>query len=102
MDLPIPSSFDGIISIVSSITHSSLETVTITMFADYIIGKTGALEQLSASLSTLDSLFMKQPLSTNSTRLCFRIDGYDHEAVRDAVKDGLPKLDGKKRLVFDV
>jgi hypothetical protein len=64
------------------------------------ITRTGALEQLSASLSALDAFFMKQPLSTNSTKLCFRIDK-NHEAVRDAVKDGLPRLDGKKRLVFD-
>jgi hypothetical protein len=99
--LPSPSSFDWIISIVSSIAHPSLETVTITMSVIYIIWRTGALEQLSASLSALDALFMKQPLSTNSTKLCFRIDN-NHEVVRAAVEDGLPKLDGKKRLVFDV
>jgi hypothetical protein len=59
----------------------------------------GALELLSASLSALDSLFMKQPLSNNSTKLCIHFRG--DEAVRAAVKDGLPKLDGKKRLEFD-
>jgi hypothetical protein len=61
---------------------------------------TGALEQLSTSLSAFDSLFMNQPL--NSTKLSFRIPDNNHrEVVRAALKSGLPKLDGKKRLVID-
>jgi hypothetical protein len=107
-DLPRPSSFDEIISILSGVTHLTLETVTITIFVDYIMEKTGALEQLSASLSALDSLFMNGPLSNNLTKLCFEflielVEGNGlEEEVRSAVKDGLPKLDGKKRLKFGV
>jgi hypothetical protein len=56
-------------------------------------------EPLSASLSALDSLFMNGPLSNNSTKLCLVIDD---EEVRAALKDRLPKLDGKKRLEFNI
>jgi hypothetical protein len=91
-------SFVWIISIVSSIAHRSLETVTITMSADDIMEKTGALEHLSASLTALDSLFMNEPLFNNSTKLWFLIDGVNKVVVRATVKDGLPRLDGKKRL----
>jgi hypothetical protein len=94
----MPSFFDWIISVVSSIAHPSLEIVTISFPVDSITERTGALEQFSPSLSALDSLFMKQPLS--STQLCFLIDGPEEEVVRAAFKDGLPKLDGKKRLEF--
>jgi hypothetical protein len=93
---PRPRSFGWIISIVSSITHPSLETVTITIF--------DVQEEIDAhELSTLYSLFMTQPLSNNSTKLRFFIrGGVREEGVCAALRDGLPKLDGKKRLEFDV
>ena len=48
---------------------------------------------------------MNQPLSNNSTKLCFIIcatGSADREAVQAALKDRLPKLNEKKRLEFDI
>lgn len=96
-DLPRPPSCDWIISIVSRISHRSLESVTITIFLDHV-------EELSAlDLSGLDKLFLNQPLSDNSTKLCFCIRGsVDKKVAFAALKDGLPGLNGKERLEFDV
>jgi hypothetical protein len=54
-------------------------------------------------LSALESLFMNKPLSNNLTKLrvCIRGDAC-REILRVALKNGLPKLDGTKRLEFDV
>jgi hypothetical protein len=101
-DISGPGSFEWIISIVSSIAQPSLETVFITMSVDDEIG---TLEHLPASFSALNSLFMNQPLSNNSTKLCFLIDrGVEDEVlvVRAKLKNGLPKLDGTKRLKFGI
>jgi hypothetical protein len=96
-------SFNWIIPIVSSIAHPSLETVAITIFLDHVQKRDHVQEEIDAlELSTLDSLFMKPPLSNNSTKLYFFIRGIDdREAVRAALKDGLPKLDGMKRIRID-
>jgi hypothetical protein len=92
---PTPFSFGWIISILSSIAHPSLETVTITFLLQHVRQKIDLLE-----LSTLDSLFMTRPLSKRSTELRFCIcKSLYKEEVRTALKNGLPKLDGKKRLV---
>ena len=48
---------------------------------------------------------MNQPLSNNSTKLCFKIyatGSADREVVQAALKDRLPKLNEKKRLEFDI
>ena len=48
---------------------------------------------------------MNQPLSNNSTKLCFIICATgraDREVVQAALKDRLPKLNEKKRLEFDM
>jgi hypothetical protein len=90
----MPLSLGWIISIVSSIAHRSLKIVTITMLLEEVRQKIDILE-----LSTLDSLFTTRPLSKTKTKLRFYICGSLYkEEVRVALKDGLPKLDGKKRL----
>ena len=76
-----------------------METVTISIELDH-------LENIDAlELSALDALFFNQPLSNNSTKLRFRVDAWqssnvDRKAILAALKDGLPKLDGMKRLEF--
>ena len=67
--------------------------VTISIFLDDV-EEIGALE-----LSALDTLFLNQALSNNSTKLRIWITGdVDGQKARVAFRDGLPKLDGKKRL----
>ena len=81
------------ISIISRIPHRSLERITITIsFRN--------TEQINAlELSALDTLFLSQPLSHNSTKLCISICGdVDMDAARSLLKDILPGLVGKGRL----
>ena len=88
-----PYSCDWIVSIVSSIAHPSLETVTIPICYQYIED----IDKLE--LSTLDTLFSNQPLSKTSTKLrVCTTDGVDREEFRTMVKDRLPRLDGRKQL----
>ena len=84
-----------IISILSSVSHPSLESVTISVDHD-------SVEEIEAlQLSTLDRLFSNQPLSNDSTKLLIKGFGsMDREVLQAAYKDRLPKLDGKKRLKF--
>ena len=64
-----PCSWAWIISIISRIPHGTLECVTMTIFPHNT-------EQINAlELSALDTLFLSQPLSHNSTKLCFSICG---------------------------
>jgi hypothetical protein len=82
------------ISIISRIPHDcSLERVTITIFLQNT-------EQINAiELSALDTLFLSQPLSRNSTKLCISICGdVDMDAARLLFKDTLPGLVEKGRL----
>ena len=81
------------ISIISRIPHRSLERVTMTIFLRNA-------EQINAlELSALDTLFLSERLSHNSTKLCFNICGdVDMDAARFLIKDTLPGLAGKGRL----
>ena len=92
-----PPSCDWIISIISRIAHHSLESVTLNIFPSY-------KEELNIlGLSTLDTLFLRKPLSENLTKLCFCIYGAeDRNTIRAMLKDQLPGLDGQGRLEFDV
>ena len=91
-------SWDWMISIISRIPHDCslllLERVTITIFLQ------NAAEQINAlELFALDTLFLSQPLSHNSTKLCIRICGdVDMDAARLLFKDSLPGLVEKGRL----
>ena len=97
VDLLRPYSCDWIVSIVSSIAHPSLETVTIPIYYDDI----DEIDKLE--LSTLDTLFSNQPLSKTSTKLrVCTTDGVDREEFRTVLKDRLPNLDGREQLVFDL
>jgi hypothetical protein len=87
-----------ITSIVSSLAHPSLEFVTLVIH----IGHVKEIEALE--LSALDNLFLKQPLSNNLTKLCFRIvvsTSTDRESVQAALENRLPKLYEEKRLEFN-
>ena len=98
-DPPRSRSCGWIISIISSIAHPSLEAVTFTI----LLGHVDEIDALE--LSALDTLFLNQPLSNNSTKLRFIIcasGSADREVVEAALKDGLPKLDENKRLEFGI
>ena len=94
-----PPSCGWITAIVSGLPHPSLEFVTIAIF----LGDVKEIEALE--LSALENLFLKHPLSNNSTKLCFYIiatSSTDREEVQAALEDRLPKLDGMKRLEFNM
>ena len=86
-----------IIPIISTIAHSSLETVSIAVHVTHV------KEMDTLELSALDTLFLNPTLSNNSTKLrfsvsCIAAHRVNKKVVRAALKNGLPKLDGKKRL----
>ena len=59
-----------------------------------------AAEQINPlELSALDTIFQSEPLSHNSTKLCFNVCGdVDIGAARILLKDTFPGLAGKGRL----
>ena len=88
-----PRSWAWMISIISRIPHHSLERVTMIIF----LRNTKQINALE--LSALDTLFMSQPLSHNSTKLCISICGdVDMDAARTLIKDTLPELVREGRL----
>ena len=97
MDRRPPRPCGWIIPIISTIAHSSLETVSMEVHITHV------KEMDTLELSALDTLFLNPTLSNNSTKLrlsvcCIACDRVDREVVLTALKDGLPILDGKKRL----
>ena len=104
MDLPRARPCGWIISILSSIAHPSLETVTISIHLGHIMIEVNQVID-ALDLFALDTLFLNQPLSNNSTKLRFNVFGCVdsmRKIVLAALKNGCPKLDGKKRLVVFV
>ena len=100
MDRLPPRPCGWIIPIISTIAHSSLESVSIEVNVTHV-KDIDALE-----LFALDTLFLNPPLSNNSTKLRFSVccvadHRVDKEGILAALKDGLPKLNGKKRLELE-
>ena len=96
MDEPRPLPCEWIASIVSSIPHPSLKTVTMTIYVDNI-------EHIVAfELSALDTLFSNRPLSNYSTKLRLRpTEIVDREEIRTVIEAMLPQLAGGKQLELD-
>ena len=91
-----PAPCGWITSIVSGLAQPSLEFVTMVISLDHV------REIDNLELSSLENPFLNQPLSNNLTKLCFYIMSGDREEVQAAIEDRLPKLDGKKRLEFNM